>query len=265
MGTEINDHGATFRDLPAKDFLQALIRELDVSKVSRHIPEIPGPSALPPVKPSDLVSQKQGFWPRLSQFFDEGDIILVETGRPGYNANNFTLPRHARLSDRLAERDATHESESHNPKSGRTVFLIGDGSFQLTAQEMSTIIHQKLNVVIFLINNAGYTIERCIHGQDQGYNSITFWWYVKAPALFGAPEDGEFAARTWEVRTWGDLEAALTIIGWLDAPELLLGWLNKQIQDEMNGNWINMALPSIHTQQMYSSLPQNQTYLITKL
>lgn len=53
------------------------------------------------------------------------------------------------------------------PNPDEQSFLIGDGSFQLTAREMSMIIHQKLNVVIFLINNAGYTIEQCIHGQDQ--------------------------------------------------------------------------------------------------
>ena len=34
------------------------------------------------------------------------------------------------------------------------------GSFQLTAQELSTIIHHDLDVTMFVIENDGYEIER---------------------------------------------------------------------------------------------------------
>jgi indolepyruvate decarboxylase len=46
----------------------------------------------------------------------------------------------------------------------RHILLIGDGSFQLTAQELSTILRHDLKPLIFLINNGGYTIERTILG-----------------------------------------------------------------------------------------------------
>jgi TPP-dependent 2-oxoacid decarboxylase len=39
----------------------------------------------------------------------------------------------------------------------RHILLIGDGSFQLTAQELSTILRHGLKPLIFLINNGGYT------------------------------------------------------------------------------------------------------------
>ena len=41
--------------------------------------------------------------------------------------------------------------------SRRIILLIGDGPFQLTAQEVAQIIRRKLPVIIFLINNHGYT------------------------------------------------------------------------------------------------------------
>ncbi len=43
----------------------------------------------------------------------------------------------------------------------RHLLFVGDGSFQLTAQEVSTILRHDYKPVIFLINNGGYLIERC--------------------------------------------------------------------------------------------------------
>src|SRR5207237_10009195 len=37
-----------------------------------------------------------------------------------------------------------------------------DGSFQMTAQELSTLLRYDLKPIIFLINNDGYTMERDI-------------------------------------------------------------------------------------------------------
>ncbi|RMZ85786.1 hypothetical protein DV737_g341, partial [Chaetothyriales sp. CBS 132003] len=90
--------------------------------------------------------------------------------------------------------------------SGRTILFIGDGSFQMTAQELSTIIHLGLPVIIFLINNDGYTIERCIHGLKQPYNDVDPWQYLRGPAFFGAKETETY---TKQVKTWGQLEETL--------------------------------------------------------
>ncbi|KAI9926086.1 hypothetical protein ASPWEDRAFT_38000 [Aspergillus wentii DTO 134E9] len=253
-----------FRDLPAKRFVEQLISKLDLSKVPKHTPEISPINNLHAAAMSDNVTQVGGFWQRLSSFFKEGDVVMAETGTAGYGANEFALPQHTRLykpvtwlsigymlpaalGASLAQRDLAAKSQYHGLPGGRTVLLIGDGSFQLTAQEMSTMIHHKLDIVIFLINNNGYTIERCIHGRNQGYNDITPWRYLKAPALFGAPEEGEYAAHTWEVRTWNDLEGVLedekmlngkgirmveVFMDQLDAPKFLLSVLDRQIELE---------------------------------
>jgi pyruvate decarboxylase len=42
---------------------------------------------------------------------------------------------------------------------GRVVLLVGDGAFQMTAQEISTMVRMKLNPIIFLFNNLGYKAE----------------------------------------------------------------------------------------------------------
>jgi pyruvate decarboxylase len=103
----------------------------------------------------------------------------------------------------------------------RTILLDGDGSFQVTAQELSTIIHNRVNMTIFIINNGGYTYERLIHGRDEAYNEIAPWDYLAAPKFFGEPPQG-YSVETHKVRTWRDLEAVFESDGFRTGQGLTL-------------------------------------------
>jgi len=70
----------------------------------------------------------------------------------------------------------------------RIVLMVGDGSFQLTAQEVAQMVRLKLPVLIFLVNNRGYTIEVQIH--DGPYNNVKNWDYAGLMKVFNA-EDGK--------------------------------------------------------------------------
>ncbi|MFP4905980.1 thiamine pyrophosphate-dependent enzyme, partial [Paraburkholderia sp. BR14261] len=87
----------------------------------------------------------------------------------------------------------------------RHVLLIGDGSFQVTAQELSTILHHDHKPAILLINNGGYTIERGYLGKTEPYNDIANWAYAELPKVLhpGA------AVQSFVARTCGDLQNAL--------------------------------------------------------
>jgi indolepyruvate decarboxylase len=78
--------------------------------------------------------------------------------------------------------------------------FVGDGAFQMTGQELSTVVRCGLNPIIFVLNNKGYTTERIIH--DGSYNDIHEWAYHLYPQIL---REG------WgcEVRTEGQLEEAL--------------------------------------------------------
>lgn len=71
----------------------------------------------------------------------------------------------------------------------RGVLLIGDGSAQLTLQEIGTFLRQKLTPIMVLINNRGYTVEREIHGPTQPYNDIQLYNWQLVPAALGADEN----------------------------------------------------------------------------
>ncbi len=66
----------------------------------------------------------------------------------------------------------------------RHLLFVGDGSFQLTAQEVSTMLRHDYKPVIFLINNGGYTIERCWLGKTARYNDVANWAYADLPKVF---------------------------------------------------------------------------------
>ncbi|KAJ5152631.1 thiamine diphosphate-binding protein [Penicillium canariense] len=179
---------------------------------------------LPPVK-SDSKLTQDIFWLRMSTFFHSGDIILTETGTASTGGRDFVLPKNTTLINSsiwlsigymlaatqgaaLAQR---HIARFNGPLSnGRTILFEGDGSFQMTAQELSTIIRQKLDVIIFIINNNGYTIERLIHGPQEPYNDVASWRYLEAPSFFGAKKsDTSYPVFTARAGTWAELDGIL--------------------------------------------------------
>jgi pyruvate decarboxylase len=88
----------------------------------------------------------------------------------------------------------------------RTVIMVGDGSFQVTAQEVSQMVRWRLPITILLVNNKGYTIEVEIH--DGAYNKIKNWDYALLVEAFNA---GEGKAKGLVANTAGELEDAMLV------------------------------------------------------
>jgi len=86
----------------------------------------------------------------------------------------------------------------------RPVVLTGDGAFQMTVQEVSTMLRCNCPAVILVINNDGYLVERMLH-EDGPYNDIQMWRYAGIPAVFST-EDKGIGLR---VCTEGELHRAL--------------------------------------------------------
>jgi TPP-dependent 2-oxoacid decarboxylase len=85
----------------------------------------------------------------------------------------------------------------------RVIGLIGDGSFQMSAQELSTMLRYGCSGILFLLNNGGYTIEAKIH--DGPYNSVQPWKYAQLIEVFKDQAPG----RGCVVRTEAELVAAV--------------------------------------------------------
>lgn len=152
-------------------------------------------------------------WPRAGQWLQPNDIVITETGTANFGIWETKFPRGVTALSQVlwgsigysvgaCQGAALAAKDAGNQR--RTILFIGDGSFQLTAQELSTMIRHDLKPIIFLICNEGYTIERYIHGMDASYNDIQTWRNTDLVAVFG----GDVPARqkTYQVKTKRDAE-----------------------------------------------------------
>src|SRR5262249_46847457 len=83
----------------------------------------------------------------------------------------------------------------------RPFVLVGDGAFQMTGVETSTLVRLGLNPVILVVDNGGYGTMRKI--RDGCFNEITKWNYAKICELVGGG-DAVMAS------TKGQLDAAIS-------------------------------------------------------
>ncbi len=149
-------------------------------------------------------------WPRVGRFLQPGDVIVGEAGTAHAALVSMTLPTGATYIAAPTwgavgfSLPALFGSQVGAP-SRRHLLFIGDGSFQFTAQELSSILRRDLKPVIFLLNNGGYTIERLILGESSVYNDVDNWRYAELPRAF----DRRGKSLSLEVRTIGELDAAL--------------------------------------------------------
>lgn len=226
--TTIVTPDATFTDIPASYATAQILHHLTSATQSLSRPTFSLPADSSEQQPHHNLSPDQkihqsALWKHLESFVTAGDILLGETGTAGHGIREISFPRATRLfapvtwlsigymlpaaqGASLAQTELARKGNYHGVSKPRTVLFIGDGSLQMTIQEISTMIRHDLDVVIFVLNNAGYTIERCIHGLDQKYNDVPGWRYLAAPTLFGAREGQTFTAR---VETWSELDKAL--------------------------------------------------------
>jgi len=143
-------------------------------------PFIPQPS-------SELTASR--LYDCLNYYLDDQMILLAEPGdafcaAPEFNieeAENFIVQSYY-CSIGFCTPAALGVSLARPEK--RPVILTGDGAFQMTAQELSTIIRERRPAIVVLINNDGYLIERKLH-QDGAYNDIQMWKYADLPEVFG--------------------------------------------------------------------------------
>jgi pyruvate decarboxylase len=202
--------GCDFGGIHLRDFLSALARRVprrDATMVQfdRIRPEPRPEGAADPaakLRRTEIVRQIQSL-------VTAETTVIAETGDSWFNGLALKLPTGARFEIEMQwgsigwSVPATF-GYAMGAARRRVIAMIGDGSFQLTAQELAQMIRQKLPVIVFLINNGGYTIEVEIH--DGPYNNVKNWDYAGLVGAFNA-EDGR--GRGIRARTGGELAAAI--------------------------------------------------------
>ncbi|CAL8165703.1 unnamed protein product [Prunus armeniaca] len=137
--------------------------------------------------------------------------VIAETGDSWFNCQKLKLPPGCRYESQMQYGSigwsvgATLGYAQAAPTK-RVIAFIGDGSFQMTAQDVSTMLRNRQRSIIFLMNNGGYTIEVEIH--DGPYNVIKNWNYT---GLVDAIHNGEGKCWTAKVHCEEELMEAIEV------------------------------------------------------
>jgi len=202
--TIIENH--KYENILMKDFLDALGEKITPREIEMPTKK---PSFEKSGEASDATLTSQYIYPRVQEFLKPNDMIFVETGiiphgfaptrlKENVEVNTQTLwgsigwATPATLGGMVAD------------KSRRTILLTGEGSHQLTALEISTMMRNDLKPIVIVFNNAGYTIERILSNSPWDFfNEISNWNYSKLPHVF----EGE--VWTTQARTTKEFDEAL--------------------------------------------------------
>ena len=150
-------------------------------------------------------------WHQIEEDLDAKSTLLVETGDSWLNGMPARLPGGARFEIEMQWGSigwavpASFGYAMGLEPDRRLVSVIGDGSFQLTAQEVANIIRYGQETTIFLVNNRGYVVESEIH--DGPYNYIKNWDYAGLISAFNADDGHGLGLRA---TTAGELADAIS-------------------------------------------------------
>ncbi|WIL43033.1 indolepyruvate decarboxylase [Pantoea agglomerans] len=176
------------------------------------------PSAVQPDEPAAVISQ-QAFWQAMQKFLQPGDLILAEQGTAAFGAAALRLPSQAQLVVQPLwgsigyTLPAAFGAQTADPDR-RVILIIGDGSAQLTIQELGSMLRDEQRLILFLLNNEGYTVERAIHGATQRYNDIAPWNWTALPHALSL----QGQAQSWRISETVQLDE---VMARLSAPQRL--------------------------------------------
>ncbi len=203
---------AIYNQVQLSDFLTALAEKVIRNGASLIAYNRIRGEAPPPAEPdSSSEITTRYLFSQIEGMLDQNSSLITETGDSWFNGMHMKLPKGCRFEIQMQYGSigwsvgATLGYQTAVAGRRRAIALIGDGSFQMTAQEISTMIRYRLNPIIFLFNNGGYTIEVEIH--DGPYNVINNWNYSGLIEIFNS--DCSTRCLALKVRTAGEIKEAI--------------------------------------------------------
>lgn len=145
------------------------------------------------------------FFERLNEFIPENTTVICDVGDSLFGSVDLKIPKNscylgpAYYTSMGYAIPAALGAQIAKP-GFRPIVVVGDGAFQMTGQELSSIARLALNPIIFVMNNHGYTTQRYL--KDGSYNDIYNWSYELWTQILGTGQG-------FEVKTEEDLEDVL--------------------------------------------------------
>jgi len=220
------------------DVLEELSRRLnkrtDVSGPVASRPAVPEVDAEDPITADYLYA-------KYAEFVKPDDIIIADSSSSFYGLLPLLLPEGTKFENQMlwaAIGWATPASfgTALAAPDRRVILITGEGSHQMTAQEISQFYRHGLKPIIFVLNNHGYLIERMLSEKlDYCYNDLAEWQYYKLPEVLGC---NDWITR--KVTTCGDLDKVM-----------------RELDNAKTGAYIEIVTPILSAPSLMEKIHKN--------
>jgi indolepyruvate decarboxylase len=203
---ELRIHYHHFHGVELGHFIEALL-ERKPRPAEREIPAELRPDRKPYTLQADAKITTRRLIARLDQQIDDQTIVIADIGDSLFAATELTTHERTEfISPAYYTSMGFSVPAALGALAGRSearaVVICGDGAFQMTGMELSTIIRQGLAPIVIVLDNHGYGTERILHPGKWEYNEIHPWKYAELPRVLGGGVG-------YEIRTEGEFDQAL--------------------------------------------------------
>ncbi len=170
---------------------------------------------------------------RINHLLDSDTIVIADVGDSLFSATELTIHDDGEFLSPAyytsmgfsvpAALGAATAKPDH-----RILVLVGDGAFQMTGQELSSLIRDSHAPIVIVLDNHGYGTERYLHEGEWRYNEIQPWNYAGLPAIYCGGQGGTAQGKL--VRTQSEFNAALEA-AWDDASGAYLIHAKLELDD----------------------------------
>lgn len=166
--------------------------ELLLTKISpkNYVPQLAYDEFNPiPVSSTELTLK--AFYSQFVGFVSAEDIVVIETGSSSLNMAKLPLPAQVKYHNQTLwgsigwATPATLGVALAAPEK-RAILVTGEGSHQLTLNEIGVMGRYAINPIIFCLNNNGFMVERALElDPNPEYDNIAQLNYAQLPQVFG--------------------------------------------------------------------------------
>ncbi len=193
-----------FHGVLLQDFMQGLI-DARLKVPPRELPPRPATDKFT-LRPQDPITIMR-LMARLNQALDESTVVVADVGDAMFASSDLVIRQQTEFLS-----PAYYTSMGFGVPAAlgvmtarpelRPIVLVGDGAFQMTGMELSTIVRRGLAPIVIVLDNQGYGTERLLHPGEHGFNDIHPWHYHRLPEILGS-------GAGYTVQTEADFDLAL--------------------------------------------------------
>ena len=187
-GTHTYVDGIKYDNVKMSDVLESLIK--NVNEREFNFEKKFNGYELSKTSNKELTSEY--IYPRLQEFFKENDILFAETGIIPQGIAQTRFPNNMSVNTQTLwgsigwATPAAFGACIAKPDS-RVVLFTGEGSHQVSAMEIGTMLRYGVKPVVLVLNNNGYTIERLLsNSSEDSFNGVMSMNYSKFARSFDA-------------------------------------------------------------------------------